>query len=504
MGCTWKNGLRACGIAFSSITLLTPFSAPASPPAVCVGDCRGQGQVTIDAILLMVNIALGNEAISFCPPGDANHDGTITIDEILAAVDNALYGCPGEFALSISNLRFTPTEVGQHQGNGAVGIDGTFDFSDPNGDITTLHVVVDSGSEQTFPIPAATGLKSGTLTGSFSVSSEVLGQFPFRVWVTDADGNRSNSLVSTFSVVLDDTGTLWEAQVVPPCCGSPSYETGLAWSGTLFVAVGPTGAILTSPDGINWDGAASTDWGGLLAVASSGRLFAAVGGDAIFTSVDGVHWSPHPGVPSQPQGGGLRAIVWNGNTFVAVGWLNGVFTTSPPSALALTSEDGLTWTPMVLPDIAARWLDVVWTGTQFLAVGVVPALTIPGPPAIAAAASSPDGVSWTAAPPLVNLPGFNHVAWNGTRFVALATQGIFTSTDGMDWEAVPSLADAAFSAVGWSGTRFLVVAGADEKSYSSRDGLTWIAGGLPHSSAYALAWVNDRWTAVGAGILSSP
>jgi D-alanyl-D-alanine carboxypeptidase len=52
------------------------------------------GTVTVDEILTMVNIALGNSPISDCLPGDANHDGQITVDEILTAVNNALNGCP--------------------------------------------------------------------------------------------------------------------------------------------------------------------------------------------------------------------------------------------------------------------------------------------------------------------------------------------------------------------------------------------------------------------------
>jgi hypothetical protein len=47
----------------------------------------------VDDIITMVDIALGNAAISACKAGDANHDGTITIDEILTAVNNALNGC---------------------------------------------------------------------------------------------------------------------------------------------------------------------------------------------------------------------------------------------------------------------------------------------------------------------------------------------------------------------------------------------------------------------------
>jgi len=70
-----------------------PTSTPTVPPP-CVGDCDGSGAVTINDLLLMVNIALGNAETSACPRGDRNHDGMITVDEILAAVNAALNGCP--------------------------------------------------------------------------------------------------------------------------------------------------------------------------------------------------------------------------------------------------------------------------------------------------------------------------------------------------------------------------------------------------------------------------
>jgi hypothetical protein len=49
--------------------------------------------VTVGDIITMVDIALGNTAVSECQAGDANGDGTITVDEILKAVNNALNGC---------------------------------------------------------------------------------------------------------------------------------------------------------------------------------------------------------------------------------------------------------------------------------------------------------------------------------------------------------------------------------------------------------------------------
>ncbi|HEX7406918.1 MAG TPA: choice-of-anchor Q domain-containing protein [Candidatus Binatia bacterium] len=70
-------------------------SVPASP-TTCIGDCNGDGQVTVDEILTMVNIALGNTAVTMCEAGYANQDGQITVNEILSAVNNALDGCPDQ------------------------------------------------------------------------------------------------------------------------------------------------------------------------------------------------------------------------------------------------------------------------------------------------------------------------------------------------------------------------------------------------------------------------
>jgi hypothetical protein len=50
--------------------------------------------VTIDEVLLLVNIALGDARPTACPAGDRNGDGEVTIEEILSAVNNALGACP--------------------------------------------------------------------------------------------------------------------------------------------------------------------------------------------------------------------------------------------------------------------------------------------------------------------------------------------------------------------------------------------------------------------------
>jgi hypothetical protein len=96
-------------------TAATPTVTPTPvPTAPCTGDCGHNGEVTVDELLLMVNIALGNVLVAECPVGDANSDGEITVDEILKAVINALSGCPA--ALVCGGFAGLPCPSGQFCG----------------------------------------------------------------------------------------------------------------------------------------------------------------------------------------------------------------------------------------------------------------------------------------------------------------------------------------------------------------------------------------------------
>lgn len=87
-----------------STPTLTPTPTHTPTPVPCTGDCSGNGQITVDEILTMVNIALGNADVSQCKAGDVNHNGTITIDELLAAVSNALGGCGAPLTVATATL----------------------------------------------------------------------------------------------------------------------------------------------------------------------------------------------------------------------------------------------------------------------------------------------------------------------------------------------------------------------------------------------------------------
>lgn len=72
---------------------VSPPLTPTTPSEVCVGDCDGDGEVMVNELVTMVNIALGNADVSTCLAGDPSGNGEITINELVIAVNNALNGC---------------------------------------------------------------------------------------------------------------------------------------------------------------------------------------------------------------------------------------------------------------------------------------------------------------------------------------------------------------------------------------------------------------------------
>ncbi len=49
--------------------------------------------MTVNELVIGVNIALGNAASTACPPFDRNGDGQVTVNELVSAVNAALLGC---------------------------------------------------------------------------------------------------------------------------------------------------------------------------------------------------------------------------------------------------------------------------------------------------------------------------------------------------------------------------------------------------------------------------
>jgi hypothetical protein len=64
------------------------------PPDTCLGDCDGDGAVSLDELVVGVNIALGRTPLEFCGAFDVAFDGAVTIDDLTLAVNHGIAGCP--------------------------------------------------------------------------------------------------------------------------------------------------------------------------------------------------------------------------------------------------------------------------------------------------------------------------------------------------------------------------------------------------------------------------
>ena len=103
---------------------LVGFALQPAEGQVCVADCNTDGEVTVNELVTMVNVALGTVDVSGCTVGDANHDATISINEIITGVNNALNGC-GISPTATPTPGSSGSYVGDYSGTatgGAIGV----------------------------------------------------------------------------------------------------------------------------------------------------------------------------------------------------------------------------------------------------------------------------------------------------------------------------------------------------------------------------------------------
>ncbi len=270
------------------------------------------------------------------------------------------------------------------------------------------------------------------------------------------------------------------------------------WTGSQLVAVGDSGTILTSPDGIAWTKRNSGTPYDLMSVAWSGSLLVAVGygmfssqafPPIIVTSPDGVTWTTRSTGPTTV---GLNSVAWSGSKFFAVG--NG------SSACGISSPDGITWTFIPASSLPCNSRAVTWMGTMWVSAGNGQIHT------------SADGTSWT----LRHTTGssFDAVVWNGSRVVAVDRRSFaYSSTDGISWDSVKiTTGSTVWGSLLWTGSQFL--AGSSHEVFSSPDGLAWTYRtgqtdvDCTHCSNFpnGLAWTGSLLVGVGhhGGIYTSP
>jgi hypothetical protein len=247
---------------------------------------------------------------------------------------------------------------------------------------------------------------------------------------------------------------------------------GIAY-GATFVGVGATGAMFTSPDGIAWTPLSFVIGTDLNAALFNSTIYLAVGaGGAILTSGDAQTWQIRNSGTANP----LYAATGNGTgVFVAVG-ANGTI---------VTSNGGASWTVVnsgTIQDLRA----VTYANGIFVAVG-----------AAGTVLTSTNAINWTAVASNTAL-GLNGVAFGASKFVAIGAAGaLVTSPDGATWTAQPPITANALAAVTF-GTQFVTV-GSNGTIFTSTDGNSWQAQSSGTGNALkAVANGNDGYSAVGA------
>ncbi len=155
-----------------------------------------------------------------------------------------------------------------------------------------------------------------------------------------------------YVLTSSDGGATWASQN----SGTANQLYSVVWTGTLLVAAGEAGTVLTSPDGVTWTSQNSGTANDLLSLVWTGTRLVAVGeAGTILTSSNGLSWT------SQNSGtaNDLFSVIWTGSQVVAVGG----------SGTVLSSPDGVAWTSWN-SGTSYNLNSVVWTGSQLVAVGV--------------------------------------------------------------------------------------------------------------------------------------
>ena len=252
------------------------------------------------------------------------------------------------------------------------------------------------------------------------------------------------------------------ATINPNLVGENRRWGGVAFGANKFVALGQTGYISTSSDGITWSTATQNanlgnrSWNNLAYGANKFVALSQTG--YISTSTDGTTWSAATQVANLSAANtSWRSITWDGSKFVALG----------QGGYISTSTNGTTWsTATQVTNLGNN----AWSAVAFGA-GKFTALSQTG-----YTSTSTNGTTWSVATQNANLGDNSWVSlgWNGSKFIALSQTGyISTSTDGITWSTATqntNLGDNSWVSLVYGADKFIALS---QSSYLSNliDGL---------------------------------
>lgn len=247
--------------------------------------------------------------------------------------------------------------------------------------------------------------------------------------------------------------------------------TSITYGNGLFVAVSESGSgnrVMTSSDGVSWTSrtsAADNSWksvtygnGLFVAVSSSGS------GNRVMTSPDGINWT----IQTSAANAQWQDVVWASdlNLFVAVASTGG-------TSNVMTSPDGITWT-----------LQTSANGNTYQSIaygeGLLVAVSLNG--TTASVMTSINGTSWTSRTTLTD--GWTEVVYGAGRFVAVGTNGVMYSLDGINWNSGTEATNHNWAGLAFNDSIFVAVS-VDGTSMKSINGNEWSSLTVPTANQWA-------------------
>ena len=405
---------------------------------------------------------------------------------------------PIQHVPEILNLNLSLDSALYMEGDGNVVVTAEITFRDTGLDVQTLWVRMPDGVNIEFGESFAT--ETGTFNENFVMSTAKIGAFTVEFWLIDKAGDSSDHRTADFNVIGDAQGSDWTNRL----SGLPYALNDVIWDGSVFVAVGGSGAILTSSDGIDWLTRGSGTDANLNAIAAYGSDIFAVGDEIVLLSTNhGENWVTKDTLNAV----NLHAVVVNSSQVVVGGFSYGL-----AAALIRISEDrGDTWQAVdSWPAHAYFFTDLIYRDGLFVAT-TDSSISSNG----ARVKVSNDGKSWNEIVVRDVTAGLYAVIHDGNQFIVAGGEStVFTSFDGFNWtERQTPVEDVDYLSATWNGSK-LVLAGGISWWYwwggtippferpvgiaSANGGENWEIFNIDgHFESRGIAWGNGRFVSVG-------
>jgi hypothetical protein len=403
---------------------------------------------------------------------------------------------PVQHVPEITDVVLTPGTVSYLEGDGSVVVAAEITFRDDGSDVETLWVEKPDGTTAEFDVINHSDNQS--ITVEFDMPTDKVGLAYYDFWLVDMAGERSDSWSSSFPIIWNGQSSSWTRRL----SNVPHGFWDVVWDGTVFVAVGDDGAILTSSDGVDWVKKESGVETTLVAVAAFGPDIVAVGNDIVLLSTDhGDSWS----VKYRPVSVGFGAVALNSSQYV----VGGFDFESTTETITISEDRGETWEVVdedpnqnfPINDLAygnGYFVATTWVSTSFGGRVKV----------------SADGREWNE----INVSEGDEAAWfamvmhDGDQFAVAGYSGVSMSLDGLNWtQKQTPLLNFDFLSAATDGSQ-LILAGAFGSSFwgyylqshwpagiaSTDGGLTWEFFGIDEGYlSLGMAFGNGRFVSVG-------